>query len=74
MLTDVSHAKRTLFDVVDGSVGVLKRTRRDPVRKYAKVYVLQCSKAVIEEFTVKQFGNMIATKVYSRSYSYISWY
>lgn len=58
----------------DGSVGVLKRSRRDPVCKYAKVYVLQCSKTVIEEFTVKQFGNMIATKVYSRSYSYISWY
>ena len=37
MLTDITHAKRTLFDVVDGSVGVLKRSRRDPVGEYVTV-------------------------------------
>ena len=37
MLTDITHAKRTLFDVVDGSVGVLKRSRRDPVGEYVMV-------------------------------------
>ena len=36
MLTDITHAKRTLFDV-DGSVGVLKRSHRDPVGEYVKV-------------------------------------